>query len=221
MIQFNLLPDIKIQYLRANRQKHTVVLVSSAVTVISIAILAVLLVMVYVLQKKNIADLSRDIKTSSGQLQSTPDLDKILTVQNQLKALPALHDEKPVANRFFDVLGQATPPKASNIRTVADYVQHTITISGNADSLNTINVYIDRLKATTYRIADESNSAAESDKPAFSQVTLSSFGRDNDTATYTITFNFDEAIFSELNDVSFSIGPRPTQTTDKSTGTEN
>ena len=216
MIQFNLLPDIKIQYLRANRQKHTVVLVSTLVTVLSVALLAVLLVIVYGLQKKNIVDLNSDIKTSSSELQSTKDLNKILTVQNQLKALPQLHNDKAVASRLFAYLGQATPPNASNNRTIADFTQHTISISGTSDTLNTINLYIDRLKATTYRTTDASNGGTSdnADVPAFSQVTLSSFGRDNTTATYTVTMNFDPIIFSEASDVTFSIGSNKTQTTE-------
>jgi Tfp pilus assembly protein PilN len=216
MIQFNLLPDIKIQYLRANRQKHTVVLISALATIASIAVMSVLLVVVFGLQKKNIADLNHDIKASSSELQSTRDLNKILTVQNQLKALPKLHDDKPVANRFFGYLGQATPPNSNNVRTITDFVQHTVSLSGTADSLNTVNIYIDRLKATTYHTADASNSTstANVEKPAFSSVTLSSFGRDSKNATYTITFGFDPIIFNETSDVTFSIGPVAPAATD-------
>ncbi len=218
MIQFNLLPDIKIQYLRANRQKHTVVLISAAVTVVSVAALAILLVTVYVLQKKSMSDLNSDIKTFSSELQSTKDLNKILTVQNQLKALPQLHDGKPVASRLFTVLKQATPDKANNVHSATDFTAHTITVNGAADSLNTVNVFIDRLKATMYHTPDDSTGGSV-DKPAFSQVTLSAFGRDSTTATYTITFNFDEAIFSETNDVTFTIGQKQAKT--DTTNTEN
>jgi Tfp pilus assembly protein PilN len=212
MIQFNLLPDIKIQYLRANRQKHTVVLVSTLVTVASVAVLAVLLVIVYGLQKKNVADLNKDIKTASSQLQSTKDLNKILTVQNQLKALPQLHDDKPVASRLFTYLGQATPANANNDHVITDFAEHTISISGTSDTLSTVNAYIDRLKATTYRTTDKNDGDASdtTDVPAFTEVTLSSFGRDANTTTYTITMNFDQAIFSEASDVAFTIGKSQT-----------
>lgn len=208
MIQFNLLPDIKIQYLRANRQKHTVVLVSTLVTIASIALLAILSVIVFGLQKKNVADLNKDIKTVSAELQSTKDLNKILTVQNQLKALPQLHDDKPVATRLFAYLDQATPANANNNHTVTDFAQHTISISGTSNTLNTVNVYIDRLKATTYRTTEKNNGSTSdvSDVPAFSNVTLSAFGRDSTTTTYTITMSFDPAIFSEASDVTFTIG---------------
>ena len=210
MIQFNLLPDIKIQYLRANRQKHIIMLVSVIVIAVSLAALAVLLGVVYGVQKKTIADLNSDIKKSSSELQSTPDLTKILTVQNQLKALPALHDEKPVSTRLFGYLNQATPTNVVNSRTLTDFVGHTMNLSGTADSLNAVNLYIDRLKATTYHV--DSNNKTE--KKAFSEVTLASFGRDSKSATYTITLNFDPTIFSEADGVTFTIASTVPKTTE-------
>jgi Tfp pilus assembly protein PilN len=203
MIQFNLLPDIKIQYLRANRQKHLVMLVSVIVIAVSLAALALLLGVVYGVQKKTISDLDSDIKSSSSQLQGTPDLTKILTVQNQLNALPALHDEKPVATRLFGYITQATPTNATNSRILADFTGDTINLSGTSDSLNTVNVFIDRLKATTYH----TDSANKTEKKAFSEVTLASFGRDSKSATYTITLKFDPVIFSEADNVTFTITP--------------
>lgn len=209
MIQFNLLPDIKIQYLRANRQKHIVMLISVIVIAISLAALGLLLGVVYGVQKKTVADLNNDIKSSSSELQNTPDLTKILTVQNQLKALEGLHNDKPVTTRMFDYLDQAVPASVSNSRTLTDFVGHTINLSGTADSLNTVNVFIDRLKATTYH-TDSDN---KTEKKAFSEVTLASFGRDSKSATYTIAFKFDQAIFSESDNVTFTITPtaQPTQ----------
>jgi hypothetical protein len=210
MIQFNLLPDIKIQYLRANRQKHIVMLASVVVIGVSVAALAVLLGVVYGVQKKTIADLNKDIKASSTELQSTPDLTKILTVQNQLKALPALHDAKPVATRLFGYIGQATPPNVNNSRILTDFVSNTMNVSGTADSLNTINVFIDRLKATTYH----TDSANKTEKKAFSEVTLSSFGRDSKSATYTVTLKYDPIIFAEADNVTFTIASTPVKTTE-------
>lgn len=208
MIQFNLLPDVKIYYLRANRQKHIVVLVSVVATIVSLAVLIMLLTVVYGLQKKNISDLSKDIKTNSAELQSTSNLNKMLTVQNQLKVLPDLHNKKPVVSRLFGYLAQATPQKAVNTRTLADFSKNTMSLSGTADSLNTINLLIDNLKATKY----STDNSPSTKKSAFSQVTLTSFGRDNTNATYTITFIFDPVIFSEDSNVTFSINGSKTGT---------
>jgi hypothetical protein len=206
MIQFNLLPDIKIQYLKARRQKHMVLLGSAVVSIASIAALVVLISIVFVLQKKNISDLSRDINTTSSQLQSTKDLTKMLTVQNQLRALPSLHDGKPVVNRLFGYITQSTPTAASISRLNADFAQQIMVISGSADSLETINTFVDTLKFTTYHVSKN----ASQEKPAFANVVLSSFGRDSKGASYTINLKFDPTIFSEQDEITLTVPKKVT-----------
>ncbi len=200
MIQFNLLPDIKIQYLKANRQKHTVLLFSVIAIIASVSVMVVLGVIVFGLQKKNIADLSSDIKTASSELQSTPDLTKILTVQNQLTSITKLHDDKPVASRLFGYISQSTPSSASISHINVDFAKHTLAITGSADSLNTVNRFTDTLKFTTYHTAK-----VKDEVPAFSDVVLANFGRDSKNATYNITLTFDPLIFSELEDITLTV----------------
>ncbi|MGF7229200.1 MAG: hypothetical protein ACQR33_04410, partial [Candidatus Saccharibacteria bacterium] len=98
MIQFNLLPDIKQQFLKAQRQKHLVVFIATIASVATVALFVVMLLIAQVWQKKSISDLNSDIKKYSNQLSGTSDINKILTVQNQLKSLTALHDKKAVAS---------------------------------------------------------------------------------------------------------------------------
>lgn len=205
MIQFNLLPDIKVEYLRANRQKHIVVLVSVITALASLAVLAGLVLTVFVFQKKSISDLSADIKKASSELQSTPELTKILTVQNQLKALTELHNDKPVATRLFSYLEQSTPANAVNSRVLVDFTQNTMILTGISDSLSTVNTYIDSLKGTTYHTDQDT----ETEVRAFSNVVLASFGRDTQSASYSITLTFDPIIFSEVDEVVFSISAVP------------
>jgi Tfp pilus assembly protein PilN len=206
MVQFNLLPDIKIQYLRARRQKHMVLLASVVTIAASLTVMVLLISVVFVLQKKNMSDLNKDIKTASTELQGTKELTKILTVQNQLKALPGLHDAKPVVNRLFGYINQSTPTSANISRVFVDFGQNQLTISGQADSLETVNVFVDTLKFTTYHTAKSPNT----ELPPFSAVVLGSFGRDNKGASYTITMKFDKTIFSQTNDVTLTVPKKVT-----------
>lgn len=201
MIQFNLLPDIKIQYLRARRQKRLVMLSSTIVIVVCVVVVVLLSSTVFLVQRKNIKDLSADIKAASLELQTTPNLTKMLTVQNQLKALPGLHDSKPVVNRLFEYIAQSTPVSANIARLSGDFGAHTLSISGAADTLNTVNTFADTLKFTTYHTED----APKDEKRAFSDVVLASFGRDSVGASYTITFSFDPEIFSEQQEVTLTV----------------
>jgi len=209
MIQFNLLPDIKIQYLKARRQKHLVMLGSTVVIIGSLSIMVILLSIVFLLQKKNISDLSRDIKTNSSQLENTPNLNRMLTVQNQLLSLPALHDAKPVVTRLYGFMAQVTPSNASISKLDVDFAKYTFSITGNADALSTVNAFADALKFATYHTAE----APKTEKAAFSQVVLSTFGRDNKGATYTITLNYQPDLFSEASDVTLTVPNITTRST--------
>lgn len=199
-IQFNLLPDIKIQYLKAKRQKHLVVLASVSASVIALTVFVVLLVTVFVLQKKNISDLDKDIKSTSSQLQSVEDLNKILTVQNQLSALPALHDQKVVASRLSEYLSQVTPATTSISKLTVDYALNIMTVAGSTTDLSAVNTYTDTLKFTTFK-----TKSSPEEKNAFSKVVLAAFNRDTDSATYEIGMEFDPTVFSINEEVSLVV----------------
>ncbi|HSD56395.1 MAG TPA: hypothetical protein VLA92_04560 [Candidatus Saccharimonadales bacterium] len=199
-VQFNLLPDIKIEYLKAKRQQHMVVLISVLASVVAISVFVLLISVVYGLQKKNLNDLNADIKSSSKELQETKDLNKILTVQNQLKALPGLHDNKLVTTRMYDYFTQATPVAASLSKLDADFTLNTMTISGSASDLTTVNTYVDTLKFTKFTTKTQTDG-----KNAFSDVVLSTFTRDEKGATFSIALKFDPLIFSNNETVELTI----------------
>jgi len=201
MVQFNLLPDIKIQYLKARHQKRLFVLTSTVVTIASLTVLVLLFSFVFGVQKKSIGDLNKDINKKGSQLRNTQDLDKILTVQNQLKSLTDLHEQKAVVTRLFGYVSQVTPSEATIGRINIDFVENTMSVSGSAKSLEFVNVFADTLKFTTY--STETNKEQKS--PAFSEVVLTNFGRDNKSASYTITSKIDPTIFSERENVTLTV----------------
>ena len=201
MVQFNLLPDVKIQYLKARRQEHLVILISTFAIIAGLAVVVILVGTVYGVQKKSLSDLNKDIKSDSQQLQSTSNLSKILTVQNQLKTLPTLDDQKPVATRLAGFLSQITPSSVGISKLDVDFTKSSMSIAGSADTINTVTVFADTLKSTTYTVKGGSSNG----KPAFSGVVLANFSRDKNGATYNITLNFDQAIFSEDSDVNLAV----------------
>lgn len=200
MVQFNLLPDIKIQYLKARHQKRLFMLISTVVTIATVVVVVIVASFVFGVQRKSINDLNKDIDSKGAALSSTPDLNKILTVQNQLNALPGLHDDKPVATRLFGYVSQITPSEATIARLNVNFVENTLTVTGSASSLEVVNVFADTLKFTMYTTSDDTTQ-----KPAFSEVVLSNFGRDEKLATYTLTTKFDPIIFSELEEVKLTV----------------
>jgi len=205
MIQVNLLPDVKIVYMRTTRNKRLVIGISSLVIIASLAILLLLGSIVYIFQKKNLSDLNGDITTYNNQLKNTPDLAKVLTVQNQLKVLTGLHEQKPVASRVFGYLTQLTPAAASISQLDVDFDGTTMTLAGTASSLDVANTYIDTLKFTKYQEVDGEGKPQGEVVSAFSNVVMSQFARTTSGATYTITLTYDPAIFSGTNNVKLSV----------------
>lgn len=201
MIQFNLLPDVKQEYIRSQRLKRLMVSVSVVASAAALTVLVLAFTAVYVAQKKIISDLNDGIASSSRTLKSEPNIADILTVQSQLGSLDALNSQKPVASRIFGYLSQLTPTQTTISDMHVDFTQNTMTITGNAPSLDVVNTFVDSLKFTNY-----TTSGSSSPQPAFSSVVLASFSRSATSATYSITFNFDPTIFSVANDVTLTVG---------------
>jgi len=203
MTQLNLLPDVKIDYLRTTRNKRLVLGVSLVLIAASVAVLLLLVSITYGFQKKNLSDLNKDIENYNTTLKSTKDLDKVLTVQNQLRALTPLHDDKAVASRLFGYLTQLTPTNVNISQFDIDFAQNTMTITGGAASLDIVNTYVDTFKFTSFQKVGVEGGA--SNERAFSNVVLSSFSRSESGASYTVSLSFKPEIFDNANDVKLTV----------------
>jgi Tfp pilus assembly protein PilN len=205
MIQFNLLPDIKLQYIKTHRLMRLVMAISALVTVIAVCVFVLLFLYVDIAQKVHLRNLKSQVSSSSIQLTSSTNLSKILTIQNQLTALPQLEAQTPAASRMFPYLTELTPTNASITNMQVNFTLNTFSISGTADSLDTVNKFVDALKFTTYSVK-----GSTATPKAFSTVVLSAFGygtslTNNQPATFTITFDFDPTIFSNSKDVTLTV----------------
>lgn len=220
MIQFNLLPAVKQEYVRTQHQKRLVVLIAASATAVALVIFIALFIAVRVVQKNYSASLTEQIKTETSKLEGTTDLNKILTIQNQLASLPALHDQKPVTTRLLGYMKQVTPAKVSVASMDIDFVNQTMSITGSADAISTVNKFVDTLKFTSYSIKyGESEpkinctfkelSYNEDTRVqtciAFSAVVLSSFGRDTKGASYQLSLIYDPNIFSASSEVNLLV----------------
>lgn len=206
MIQFNLLPDVKLEYVKAQRTKRLVMSFAVIATVSSFVLFLLLFIAVHGVQKKGMGDLDSDIKKYSNELKAIPDLDKILTIQNQVGSLDGLHDNKVVASRIFGLVQQTTPADVTISDYGIDFTADTMTISGGAPSLDKVNTYVDTLKFATF------TKDGASDAKAFSNVVLSQFGRSDVGTTYSVTLSYDPALFSSEQEIRLVI-PRGTVTT--------
>lgn len=216
MIQVNLLPDVKVEFVKARRLKRTILAVCFLVSAVALAVFALLFISVTVVQKQHLSNLDQDINDYTSQLEATPNITKILTIQNQLGALTTLHNDKPVASRIFTYIRQLAPGEASIDTLTVNFEEQTMTITGTAVNLAAVNKFADTLKFTSFTV--ESNTEA-GNQPAFSEVTLREFGIDTATvedgksATYTIEFKYAAQIFSSDGTTKLTI---PNQVTTRS-----
>ncbi len=247
MIQFNLLPNVKLEFIKAQRLKRAILSVAVIVSGASLLLLVLLFLAVDVFQKQYLKSVNNDIQTNSAKLQSITDIDKVLTIQNQLISLPGLHASKPVTSRLFTYLKQIVPDKVKISQLDIDFDQHTLTFTGSADELSTVNKFVDTLKFTTYTtgaikgdwqsgtsyklndlvahnnvsyVGTTDATASNDNEPgvgahwqsqwklapsAFSNVVLASFSRSGPTASFTVSLDFDSAIFNSANTIALNV----------------
>ena len=166
----------------------------------SFAIFGLLFVNVNFLQTGHISNLTKEIEDNTNQLKSIEDIDKVLTVQNQLTELTTLHEKKPAADRTLTYISQVTPQKASTSQVSVDFEQQTISISGTTDSLVTVNKFADTLKFTKYVVGDSTDQIN-----AFSDVVLANFSVSDAQTTYQIDLKFNPEIFDNTKSIKLSI----------------
>lgn len=208
MIQFNLLPDVKVEYLKAQNARKMVTIISIAITSASLVFLA-LIYSIHFFKMQHLEALSEDITSINSQLAKQTEVDKKLTVQNQLSSLTKLHEGKPASPRLFDYLNQVTPNKVIGISELkVGYTESTMSISGVSDSLISVNKYVDTLKFTDY--------VEGGSKPvkAFKGVVLSEFkyetpdektGSKDLPASFTIEMTYEPIIFDNTKKVTLQV----------------
>lgn len=215
-VQFNLVPDVKMDYLKAQRSRDTIVSAAVLVTVVSFAIFLLTFFSVSVIQHTQQKNLDSQIKTANAKLRGLSGLDQVLTVQNQLTTLEQLHQNKHINSRIFTYLPQITPNNVQIGQLTLDLKANTIQIDGTAPSQLAVNTFVDTLKFTTYTIPGSNGS-----KNAFPLVVLSNFSLSSGNANYSLNVSFDPVLFA--NNLTDSGGKKtapvlnvPKQTTTRS-----
>jgi hypothetical protein len=209
MIQFNLLPDVKITFVKANRVKRMVAVISSLVALVTLSIMLILLSVVDIVQKHEISSNATKLQSSINAVHGIASLNQILTVQNQVAALPTLYNNDPVASKMFNYINQITPAQATISDLTVDFAAantgtpaDTISIQGDTDTLNTVQNFVDTMKFSTYGTLTGSSAA----NSPFTDVVLASFGYNSTSgASYTITANFNPMIFASSSTATLTI----------------
>lgn len=197
MISLNLLPDVKKDLLRVRRERNLVVSISVVVVGASIGVLLLLsgtlgvLVATKALMENGIKNDEQTIK----QAQKKKQLDKYITVQNQLKQIGKLKSDQQVYSRLMDYLTQLNPAAPNNVQISSATIEApagssggtsssssssasadgiTMTIEGKTTNFSALDVYKNTLsKAQLSYEVEEEDTSSDSESSANSDGTYS------------------------------------------------
>ena len=179
-VSLNLLPDVKKQLLKARRQRALVVSISMVLVVISVIILVALFGTLEAtkLMASNSRGKIDDYKSQLEQAKKSKELNKYLTIQNQLAQLDSIKDKKMVFSRLVDYLQAVNPSSPNNVElatvslggsddtadsstaTAVDMSAGvTVSLEGSAKDLKAVNTYKDTLDNAILSYQDSKDSS--------------------------------------------------------------
>ena len=134
MIEINLVPDVKQEFIRARIMRNFVISVSVIVGIIVVGLAIVLgVILGGQLVTENLQD--GGIKSENNKLLAIEDLNKTVTIQQQLETIDTQQSSKLVTSRLFDAVLAINPPAPNQIRLTGlklDPLEKRITIEGSA-----------------------------------------------------------------------------------------
>ena len=117
MIEINLIPNVKLELIKAQKTRSKVIATSIFVSIATLSIVAVLLAYIFGVQSIRGVLADNEIKSGSAKLAKVEDLDKVLTIQNQLTKISELNDSKKIDSRIFDILQVIIPRESAGSST--------------------------------------------------------------------------------------------------------
>lgn len=216
MIELNLLPDVKKEFIRAQRTRNKIITISFFAMIAAGGLVFAFAFYVYAVQSVHTLVLDDQIKKKSAELKKVNELEKYLTIQNQLEQLGDLHDKKNTYSRLMDFLVNLNPSDPNGIQfTSVDVVgeETAITLKGTTATFESFNVFKDTLEnaeLTFYETEAERTPENLKVEKLFNGVFIesSSLAREqgNLVVSFTIRTEYNEKAFDpKLEDVSVKV----------------
>lgn len=203
MIEINLIPDVKLELLRAERSRSMVISYSLIAGIASLAVVGLLVLYVYAVQGIQNVVADNQIDEQYRKLNSVEDLPKVLTIQNQLSQISTLNDSKQLNSRVYDLLNAVIPPAPNEVQVVTliqDNELGTIKIDGQAASYDSVEAFKKTIDGAEIRFNDPNTNTEEVVKLA-TDISIDSIGYgENSTGgsivSFTISFTYAEELYS-------------------------
>lgn len=221
MIEINLVPDVKQELIRANRVRASVISLSIIVALSAAGAVIVLSLYVFGAQALRSGLLDGSISDQYKKLQNVKDLDKALTVQQQVKSVADVYAATSVDSRLFDVLTTVVPAGTSITSFTLDTTAKTVTIEGQTAGYNNLDVLKKTILATKFVYQSKGDEATTPSKsvPLATQVDDGdrNLGQDengNQVLRFSISFAYPDELFSRNSISGQIVAPSVTNATD-------
>ncbi len=191
MIQLNLLPDVKKEFLKAQQTKNAVISGAVLVSIVAAGVVALLATTVYGAQSVFISNLKKEIKSNHQTVASKQEINKYLAIQSQLKAVDEASANRSVYARWFEYLPQLNPKPPFNITLFsAEIVKDgtSATLIGSGANFEVVNNFKNTLENA--KLVYFGTDGQKVEKPLFTSVGSGSPSLSNVDGKAVATFDF-------------------------------
>lgn len=229
MIEINLIPDIKQEFLRARQVRTMVISGAVVVGIACIGVVVLLAIYLFGVQglRSSLAD--SDITKKEQELKGTQDLSNVLTIQSQLLSIGTLHSEENITSRVFDLLAAINPASPNQVtfsNVKFDSENGTVHIDGQAaNGFVAADVFKKTIQATSFRYKDGDKTTtspiAKAGEGSDSGVVISnlSYGEDSTGAKvlrFSVDLTYDSLLFAATSSDVIIVRPKQQDATDSS-----
>ena len=210
MIEINLLPNVKRELLKTRAMRNRVISISFLVGGASIAAVVVLAL---ILGSQIAAEAVQNgvIKDRNDKLMAVEDLNKVVTIQNQLTKINEQHSRKKINSRIFDVVTAVNPVTPNNVSFSDIKVNpesKTITLEGSA-----VNGYsaLETLKKTILNTKVQTTDGDKSSEVSLTKEIKNgdtSFGENSEgkkVLQFSFSFEYAEELLAPANNGTVSV----------------
>lgn len=134
MIQVNLIPDVKREFIRTQRLRNATISIAVVVGLAAIGVVAVLGV-ILAGQALHVAISRGKVDENFKKLQQVENGESLLTLQNQLASIDSQHANKSKDSRLFNIITAISPLAPDDVKISSVHLEpssNTLTIQGTA-----------------------------------------------------------------------------------------
>lgn len=225
MIEVNLVPDVKLELLKARRQQTMVISISVIVAIASVALVVVM--SLYTFGGQTIADniANSNLEKNKKELKGVKDLSQTLTLQAQLETLTGMQADKNISSRLFDILTVVVPGGENQVnitRLDFDSEENVIEIEAEArNGYEAMEVFKKTLAQTKFHYNEDDKAAKPVNIATGTSIGERAYGEDSDgnrVLRFTLSFECPEQLFDSTITDGKVVGPDSQRATDSTQG---